>query len=341
MTQKSNWEKLHNRDLDWSVFRIRSQILQGIREFFNKKNFLEIEAPTLTPYPTLDNNIDSIKCEIDTPDNQTKTLYLHTSPEHAMKKLLAAGSDNIYYLGKVFRNNELTRLHNPEYTMVEWYRLEADYHDIMKDTQDLISTIVDKLFGSFTFKYQNRVVDLIPPWPIISISELFKNTFELSSSELLSEESLQLAAERYSIHYSKKDDWETLFHRLFMDKIEPNLGIPQPVFIIDYPQKIGLMARSKSEDSRFVERVELYIAGLELANGYSELTDPNEQLQRFSKQQKIKKDYNSKNYPIDHELIDAMKLGLPNCAGIALGIDRLLMFLLNKTEIQDVILFPF
>ncbi|MFC1569517.1 amino acid--tRNA ligase-related protein [bacterium] len=138
-----------------------------------------------------------------------------------------------------------------------------------------------------------------------------------------------------------KDDWETLFHRLFMDKIEPNLGIPQPVFIIDYPQKIGLMARSKSEDSRFVERVELYIAGLELANGYSELTDPNEQLQRFSKQQKIKKDYNSKNYPIDHELIDAMKLGLPNCAGIALGIDRLLMFLLNKTEIQDVILFPF
>lgn len=340
MTQIPNWKKLRNGKLDWSVFQLRSKVLRVVREYFGEQNYMEIEAPLLTPFPTLDNHIESIHCDVETTGGRSHRLYLHTSPEHAMKKLLSAGSGSIYFLGKVFRDNETTRLHNSEFTMAEWYRIQADYHDIMHDTRTLICRIADRCFNSHIFRYQNTEIDLTPSWPVVSVSELFNSTYGLSPSELLSKESLKRTAEKYAIHTAPDDDWETLFHRLFLANIEPGLGIPQPVFVIDYPDKIGLMARHKSGDSGFVERVELYIAGLELANGYSELTDPEEQLHRFEQQKKRRKACEYYNDPVDRELIEAMKLGMPACAGIALGVDRLIMLFLNRSEIQDVILFP-
>jgi len=339
MGNKPNWQKLKDGDLSWSTFKYRAKILHEIRKYFYRQGFLEIEAPTLTPYPTLDNNITSIKSKIKTPNGQIHKCYLHTSPEHAMKKLLAAGSGPIFFLGKVFRDNELTKLHNPEYTMAEWYQIHADYHDIMRDTQNLICTIAKRIFKKMNFVYQNQTVNLEPPWPVLSILKLFKMHFGISSVEMLDKESLRLIANKYGVHYAVDDDWETLYHRLFMERIEPTLGHSKPVFIIDYPIQIGLMARRKSGNDHFVERVELYIAGLELANGYSELTEPNEQIARFQKQQNHLSNINHNR--IDDELIHALHLGIPPCAGIALGVDRLLMFFLNKSEIREVLLFPF
>ncbi|MBN2105100.1 EF-P lysine aminoacylase GenX [bacterium] len=339
MHQKTNWQKLKNVDLDWSIFHIRAKMLDHIRKHFNQQGFFETEAPIVTHKPTLDNNIDSIACKVKTPDNKSYPCYLHTSPEYAMKKLLSAGSGNIYYLGKVFRDGELTVLHNPEYTMAEWYRVEADYHDIMKDVQNLICDCAKALFNKTAFMYKNYRVDLEPPWPVLTVSELFEKLLAVSSFELQKKNALAKTADKHGIHYTPDDDWETLFHRLFIEKIEPALDPSKPTFIIDYPIRLALMARHKHEDDHFAERVELYIAGMELANGYSELTDPDEQLIRFKEALNQRSRFNAGQ--IDHDLIQALQFGMPPCAGMALGVDRLLMFFLDKSQIRDVLLFPF
>jgi lysyl-tRNA synthetase class 2 len=333
-------EQLKSGAFDPKLFQIRAKVLQSIRNFFSEQDFLEIESPILTPYPTLDNHIDSIECAVKTFSGRRQTLYLHTSPEHALKKLISAGSGPVFYVGKVFRNNELTALHNPEFTMVEWYRLDADYNDIMNDARLLVCQIARSVFSQMRFPYGMHTIDLSLPWERISLDALFQNRYALRPGEMLNSLALRTAARLHHIHFREEDDWETLFHRLFMAKIEPDLGSPSPVFITDFPVEIGLMAKRKTDDSRWVERAELYIAGLELSNGYSELTDAEEQLRRFENQQKNKNTDRSPGYPIDNELIGMMKEGFPPCAGMALGIDRLLMFFLNKTRIQEVILFP-
>jgi lysyl-tRNA synthetase class 2 len=333
-------QQLKSGVFDPNIFRIRAKVLQSIRNFFNEQGFLEIESPILTPYPTLDNHIESIECTVNIPSGRRKTLYLHTSPEHALKKLISAGSGPLFYAGKVFRNNELTHLHNPEFTMVEWYRLDADYRDIMNDTQSLVCQIARSVFSEMCFQYGPHMVDLSQPWKRKSLAGLFQAHFAIDPGEMLNGDTLKTVARQHRIHFREEDDWETLFHRLFMAKIEPDLGCPEPVFITDFPVELGLMAKRKADDSRWVERAELYIAGLELSNGYSELTDPEEQLNRFESQHKLIKTNPSPGYPIDYELIGMMKERFPSCAGMALGIDRLLMFFLNKTQIQEVILFP-
>lgn len=339
MNQKPNWKKLRNGELSWSIFKFRADMLRRMRTFFDRRGFLEIEAPMLTPFPSLDNNIASVSCRIHTPDNRSHIRYLHTSPEHAMKKLIAAFSGNIYFLGKVFRDKESTKLHNPEYTMAEWYRMHSNYQGIMRDTENLVCDLAQNLFHQMKFTYQTQSIDLTPPWSVKSVSELFDEAFRLKSFELSDPEALRYSADRHNIHYAPDDDWETLFHRLFMDKIEPALGRKKPVFVADYPIQMGLMARRKTDEKQFVERVELYIGGLELANGYSELVDPEEQYIRFSKQRKQTPETETR--PLDDELIQALKAGMPPCSGMALGVDRLLMFFLNKSQIRDVLLFPF
>jgi lysyl-tRNA synthetase class 2 len=339
MNRIPNWKKLKNGDMNWDVFRTRYMILRHVRSFFDRKHFLEIEAPILTPYPTLDNNIESIDCTLSGPDDSEHRLFLHSSPEHAMKKCLASGSGNIYYLGKVFRNREATRMHNPEFTMAEWYRMDSDYRDIMKDLENLIGGILHAMTGRHSIRYQSHQIDLKPPWTELSITEAFGKKLGLSTVDLLDKDSLKKTAAKNSIYFSPDDNWEILFHRLFMEKIEPFLGLDRPVFVRDFPSEMGLMAKCKNREPEFVERVELYIAGIELANGYSELTDPETQYQRFCRQHKIKEDSGFTGYPIDDELIDALE-NLTPCSGVALGVDRLIMLFLDKTNIRDVILFP-
>jgi len=338
---KPNWQKLHQKELHWLIFETRAKILQTIREFFSNNHFLEVEVPILTPYPTLDTNIISMETRFTYENKTSKHLFLHTSPEHSMKKLLAAGIDRIYYLGKVFRSQELTPLHNPEFTMLEWYRTQADYRDIQEDTKNLIQTIAQKVFKIEHFIYNNHTIELSSPWLKKTIQELFQEKVHIDLNRCQDENSFKREIKRRGIEFHPEDDWETLFFRVFIDHIEKGLGIPKPLFIEDYPMRMSQMAILKKSDPNYAERTELYIGGLEIANGYSELTDPEEQLHRFQNEQKKKESGGSAHYPIDRQLISALKLGIPRSAGIALGIDRLIMFFLNKRDIQDVLLFPF
>ena len=338
---KPNWKKLRSGELDWEIFHLRARVFKEIRRFFEKNDFIEIEAPVLTPYPTLDNNIHSIETQICDNTNCSYTMFLHTSPEHAMKKLLAAGARKIYFLGKVFRNRELTPLHNPEFTMVEWYRTSANYGHIQKDIENIIIAILQETHSTMHMEYRNNKKDLTRPRDRISMTDLFQEYAQLNLENCLNLYGLQEAAQNIGIPFGKNEGWETLFFRIFIEKIEPHLGFPRPTFVVDYPAQLGLMAQRKENNSEWVERVELYIGGLELANGYSELVNPDEQRDRFIAELEKKQDEGYPHYPIDEELIESLNTGIPPCAGIALGVDRLIMLLTGKTNIHDVILFPF
>jgi lysyl-tRNA synthetase class 2 len=300
---------------------------------------VEFDAPLLTPFSTLDANILSIAANVSDGRGQSRRLFLHTSPEHAMKKLLAAGAKKIYYLGKVFRNGELTRLHNPEFMMAEWYRAGANYHDIQQDTENLIRYVVSALNLPDEIVYQNQKLDLSPDWSRIALRHLFGEKTGKNLAEVMDLSAMRNLAQSLSVSIDNQDDWESIFFKIYLERIEPGLGLPRPIFIQDYPANMGLMARRKSDDPDWVERTELYMGGLELANGYSELTDPAEQRARFIEDQ-ARKRMAGENYPLDEELIDALESGLPPCAGIALGVDRLIMILMNKNNIEDVIPFP-
>lgn len=334
-----NWEKLRDGQIDWSVFKTRIQILDLTRQFFQDQGFLEIEAPMLTPFPTLDSNIYSIESGLESESGTRTPMYLHTSPEHSMKKLLAAGAEKIFYLGKVFRNREQTCLHNPEFTMCEWYRTHVDYHQIMEDTESLICYLANNLWKAHKGIYQNQPVDLTPGWDRKSVHSLFMDKTGIDLNLTKDTAAFQETAREKSFNINDADSWEDIFFKIFLDKIERDLGFPKPVFVTDYPARMGLMAKRHKDNPDWVERTELYIAGLELANGYSELTDPEEQRQRFLEEQREKQKAGY-NYPIDEELIEALKSGLPPSSGMALGMDRLIMLLLDKTNIEDVLLFP-
>jgi lysyl-tRNA synthetase class 2 len=338
---ESNWKKLRSGQMDWSVFRMRHDLMRAMRSFFDAREYLETDAPLLTPCPTLDANILPVGAEVRSEKGMPLRLFLHTSPEYAMKKLLAAGAEKIYFLGKVFRDGECTPLHNPEFTMLEWYRANAVYTDIMDETEALIRDAAVQLLKSERILFQDKAIDLSPPWPRVTVKDLFLTKIGLELEPNTDLTGLKNTADRLGIYFHPEDDWETVFLRIFMEKIEPGLGVPQPVFIKDYPLQLGLNAKRKEDTPGWTERLELYIGGLEIANGYTELTDADEQKKRFESDQERKFREMGKRLPIDEELIDALRLGLPPCSGIAFGVDRFLMLLTNQKRIQDVLLFPF
>jgi len=256
-----------------------------------------------------------------------------------MKKLLAAGAEKIYYLGKVFRDGELTPLHNPEFTLAEWYRTHSDYRHIQEDTENLIRHVATALRPDDRRIDADGSPDLSGPWPRITLRRLFLERAGKDLAELMDFESIGNTARALSVSVNGGDDWESLFFKIYLERIEPGLGLHRPVFIEDYPACLGLMAREKAGDPGWVERTELYIGGLELANGYSELTDPAEQRARFLSDQH-RKQRNGKDCPVDGELIEALESGLPPCAGMALGVDRLIMILRHETHIEDILPFP-
>jgi len=340
MKTQPNWQRLRSGELDWSIFKLRERVLWSVRTFFRDCGFLEIESPLLTPFPTLDANIHSFRTAMQAEGRKPREFYLHTSPEYSMKKLISAGSGNIFFVGKVFRNRELTPLHNPEFTMVEWYRLDADYLTIQQDTEDLIRFIVAEAFPGNGPRRVGLEMDFSPHWNRITVRELFLNHTGIDLDSCPNAESLSACAKKLGTHTNPDDDWETLFFRIFLEKIEPFLGVRRPVFVMDYPVRMGLMAKRKAENPEWVERTELYIAGTELANGYTELVDPVEQRARLEAERKKKRNAGDGPCPVDEGLLQALELGLPPCAGIALGLDRLIMLLAGKKYIEEVLPFP-
>ncbi|ETR73720.1 MAG: lysyl-tRNA synthetase [Candidatus Magnetoglobus multicellularis str. Araruama] len=286
---------------------IRSQILYVIRNFFLSNNYIEVTTPCRIPEPTPEAFIDSISSE---------KWYLQTSPELCMKKLIASGLTHIFQICQCFRANERSDSHLSEFTLLEWYRTDASYMDIMHECEQLINQIARVLEKGDMIIYQGKKISLASPWQRISVSEAFDTFGSLSMSQAI-----------------EKDQ----FDEVMVYEIEPALGM-QPVILYDYPKERAALARLKADQPDLAERFELYIGGHELANAFSELCDPNEQSNRFETELAERKACGKKTYPTPHSFLKALRL-LPETAGIALGIDRLVMLFTDTATIDDVVPF--
>lgn len=312
----------------------RMRAVKTIRQFFEGNGYWEVETPALQIMPCADMHIHGFRTEYFGPDfNKRGDFYLHTSPEFEMKKLLVAGAEKIYQLCKVYRNGESTKLHSPEFTMLEWYKTGADYLDIMDETQALIHA----LSGALDV-LEVKGCNLTRSFERLSVTEAFSHYAGIDLSSLLdSVTAFAEQAEKIGVRTVEIDGWEDIFHAVMAEKIEPFLGKDVPVFLYDYPASMACLSRRKEQDPRYAERFELYIAGTEIANAFTELTDAAEQRRRFSDEMAAKQERYGFSYPLDEDFLRALEYGMPECAGIALGVDRLCMLLSGAESIDDVL----
>lgn len=287
---------------------IRAAIIRTVRNFFERSGYMEVETPIRIPAPAPETHIDALGSE---------SWYLQTSPELGMKRLLAAGYPRIFQICKCFRKNEQGRRHLPELTMLEWYTAGHDYTDMMVQCESLIFAISGSLGLRGEMTYQGKRIDLSPPWLRMTVADAF---------DKLSGITVDRAVE------------EDRFEEVLALGIEPQLGTDKPVFIYDYPVDHGALARRKATNPAVAERFELYIGGLELCNAFTELTDPEEQRERFEKERKVRRQAGKPVYPMPERFLAALS-DMPAAAGNALGIDRLVMLFADTAQIDDVVAF--
>jgi lysyl-tRNA synthetase class 2 len=329
----NTWRKIHDHPELWHRYFIREKVVRAIRSFFEKEKFHEIETPILIPHPPAESYLDVFETTLLDRKRRPIKAYLSTSPEVPLKKLMVAGLGNCYSITKSFRNTETqSNLHNPEFTILEWYRKGADYFDIMKDCENLLRAIAPKLI------YQGKTINLSSPWERITVAEAFKKYADVDFDAFFENAPAIATKKGYSVE--AKTTWEELYNQIFLNEVESHLGQGRPTIVYEFPAAMAALAKKKESDPRFAERFEWYIAGLELGDAYSELTDPDEQEERFKKELKELERLGKTVYDYDHDFIDALKVGLPKCAGIAVGVDRLVMLLTNTTDIADTLFFP-
>ncbi|MBU0485534.1 MAG: EF-P lysine aminoacylase GenX [Proteobacteria bacterium] len=289
------------------LLKQRAAIIQAVRCFFMGRGFLEVETPVRIPAPAPEVHIEP---------ETSGGWFLQASPELCMKRLLAAGAINIFQICKCFRRGERGRLHLPELTMLEWYRVGANYEDLMTDCEDLLR-FVGREIGRDSIEFGGRQVSLTGDWPRITVEEAYRRYGSM-------EVAAALAADKF--------DQEMVCH------IEPELGLECPAFLVDYPASLASLACLKKDDAMVAERFELYVAGVELANGFSELNDPDEQRLRFEQEMERIIANGRQPGPLPERFLTELAL-MPEAAGIALGIDRLVMLFTGKSTIDEVIAF--
>jgi lysyl-tRNA synthetase class 2 len=345
------WQKLRNNPALWPRYFIREQVLTAIRRFFLDRGFHEVETPYLTGSLPPESYLDIFETTLFSRDRKGRQAYLPTSPEPFLKKLLVAGIGNCFAMPKSFRNTEDKSLtHNPEFTILEWYRVKSDYTDIMKDCEDLlvfINTLLARtnmkgsgVVKSTSLTYQGRTVDLKPPWERLTVCEAFHKYAGIRLDKALNGDKLFNLAKQKGYRMENETSWEMLFHQIFLNEIEPKLGRGKPTIIYEYPAALAALSRRKKSDPRFAERFEFYIEGLELGDAYSELTDWREQQRRFEEEQDERRRLGKTDHPIDSDFIDALKAGMPDAGGIAVGVDRLIMLFADVRDIADTMFFP-
>jgi len=325
------WRRLARGELSWETFRGRSRILEWTRAFFRERGFLEVDPPVANPYPNIDPNIFPVR--ISDAAGRTSGLYLHTSPEPWMKKLLAAGSGNIFFLGKVFRDREGSPLHHPEFTMLEWYRVGEPADAVMKDVEGLVRDLARRANGAEEVSSEGRRIPLSPVWERWELAEAFE---ELLGCPMRDAGALRTGLSGKGIRPGPAETWEDLFFRAMLDVIEPALAGRGAVFLTGFPATLAGMARRREGAGDTSERFEGYVSGIELVNGYEELTDPGEQEERLLELSGRHAHRTGVQLPVDPDFLDALRAGLPACSGAALGMDRLVMLLLGKQTIADV-----
>jgi lysyl-tRNA synthetase class 2 len=280
----------------------RAQIIQSIRSFFIDRGYLEVETPHRIPSNAPEPHIDAVA---------SGSCALHTSPELAMKRMLAAGYEQLFQICRVWREGERGQFHLPEFTLLEWYRSGIDYTALMNECMELLFVLVPE--GKFS--RAERTIDLTMPWQKLTVAEAFAQHASMSLNEALA---------------------SNCFEEILTDEVEPHLGKKKPTFLTEYPSSLAALARTKPGMPQVAERFELYIDGLELANAFSELTDPEEQRSRFEKDEELRRTAGKTPYPLPEKFLAELE-NMPEAAGIALGLDRLIMLITGAEKIDDVV----
>jgi lysyl-tRNA synthetase class 2 len=320
----------------------RARLAKAVRRFFDERGYLEVETPAVQVSPGMEPHLRVFATELEEAGEGMRRRYLHTSPEFAMKKLLVAGIPAMFQLARVFRNGERSRTHHPEFTMLEWYRAGASYRDLMEECEALLRAAADAV-GAATFRWNGVASDPRAPWQVLTVQEAFARWCGIdllaTAPNPLAPDLARLAADARPLGIAPRegDTWEDLFFRIFLERIEPELGRPTPTILTDYPVSMAALARPKPEDPRVAERFELYVAGLELANAFGELTDAAAQRARFEADQAKRRALYGNELPIDEDFLAALAHGMPESAGIALGFDRLAMLATGAASISQVI----
>ncbi|NCN87449.1 MAG: EF-P lysine aminoacylase GenX [Candidatus Pacebacteria bacterium] len=337
-----NWQRIKQNPHLKEQFLIREQVIDGIRSFFKEDGFHEVETPMMVKYPGTEPFLEVFETKLKWANGDTAQAFMLTSPEFAMKKLLVSGFDKIFQVCKSFRNGEgISPRHNPEFTILEWYRTNSDYQQIMDDCQGLLLHLAKKISGITQLVFDGRKYDLAKPWIKMSVSEAFEKWVGLNTDQLIDRDEVVKRAKQEGYQVDAQTTWEEAYNQLFLNMIEPALKqYDVPVIIYDYPASQAAYSRKKKSDPRFAERFEFYLAGYELGNAFGEENDPQIQEEIFRSDLKLRKELGKTDYGMDQDYLDALQEGLPNSGGIAVGVDRLVMLFANTKSIQDTILFP-
>ncbi len=324
------WQDIKNDPKLKANLETRARILKAVRAFFDARGYHEMETPLMVARPGMEPHLDPFETELRTPAGEKNRVFLITSPEYSLKKLLAAGFTKIYQLGKCFRNGEDSGgRHNPEFTMLEWYRIGTDYRGIMDETEELIRFVAKESVGK----------EIAAGWERLSVKEAMMRHADIDLDAALTNKGILLgkAAELgHPLHVGTS--WDDVFFTIFLNAVEPKLGIERPCFLYDYPVSMAALSKP-AKDPRYAERFELYMGGLELANAFSELTDAAEQRRRLEEERELRKKLGKNDYGLDEEFLAALE-SMPEAGGISIGIDRLVMILLGETDIRRVLAFP-
>ncbi|MBM4134693.1 MAG: lysine--tRNA ligase [Nitrospira sp.] len=317
-----------------AIFAARSKIIAGIRAFLIEKGFLEVETPMMHPIP----GGATAKPFVTHHNALGVDLYLRIAPELYLKRLIVGGFPRVFEINRNFRNEGISTIHNPEFTMLEFYVAYADYNDLIALTEELFSRLAREVLGSTTIEYQGTSLNLAAPWRRWSYRQAILEVNKLDERVLTDRAAALAAAKRLGIAVEDKAAHVDILNEIFEETVEPQLI--QPTFITDYPIEISPLARRKDADPSLTDRFELYIAGREIANAFSELNDPLDQRQRFEAQDAQREAGDEEAHYLDEDFLRALEHGMPPTAGEGIGIDRLVMLFTNQASIRDVILFP-
>jgi len=316
------------------IFELRSKIIAEIRSFLIERGFLEVETPMMHPIPggatakpfvTHHNALDA-------------NLYLRIAPELYLKRLIVGGFQRVFEINRNFRNEGVSTIHNPEFTMLEFYISYADYQDLIILTEELIAAVATQVLGKTVIPYQGKAIDLTPPWRRWSYHQAILEVNSLDPSVFQDRNKAVEVAKKLNVPVDPKWPLFNIVNEIFEETVEPNLQ--QPTFITDYPIEISPLARRKDTNPALTDRFELYIAGREIANAFSELNDPLDQRERFEAQAAQRVAGDEEAHLVDEDFLRALEYGMPPTAGEGIGIDRLIMLFTNQASIRDVVLFP-
>ncbi|RAK05106.1 lysyl-tRNA synthetase class II [Halanaerobium saccharolyticum] len=316
------------------TFVVRSKIIKEMRRYLEDRGFLEVETPmmhpiaggaTARPFVTHHNTLDM-------------DLYLRIAPELYLKKLIVGGFEKVFEINRNFRNEGMSYKHNPEFTTLELYQAQADYHDMMELTEKMVSHLAEEVLGTKSLEYEETELDFATPWERITMVEAVKKYADVDFTEFETAEEAYEAAASVGVKPETGLSYGEVLNEVFEERVEDKLI--QPTFIMDYPIEVSPLAQKIEDDPRFTYRFEAFVYGREIANAFSELNDPEEQKRRFEKQVEMREAGDEEAQMMDYDFIRALEYGMPPTGGLGIGIDRLIMLLTNSSSIRDVILFP-